>query len=140
MTEFWKKIMKRRIFIKTGAVAAFGLTAMRLKGQEQKPKVKLPVTVQIAGSSGLSEEIVPPVFQLAGKAPNTFSSKLPWTPLEKGGFEQKNKQGRRMVIEKDGLASVYDREGKRIYSSVFPQAANLYRALVKSQEMLLKVR
>ncbi|MCX6577961.1 MAG: hypothetical protein NTV82_16420 [Candidatus Aminicenantes bacterium] len=132
--------MKRRFFFRVGAVAAFGIAGMKLKAQGQKPKIKLPVSVQISAARDLSEDIVPPVFNLGGGKVNTFSSKLPWTPLVEGGFEQENKHGRRMVIQKDGLASIYGRDGKLIHSSTFPQAADLYRALVKSQEMLLKVR
>ncbi len=140
MMRFLERIVNRRFVIKTGASAALGLAGMKLGAREQRSRIKLPITVQITASRGLPEDIVPPVFQLASKPPNTFSSKLQWTPLENGGFEQKNKYGQRMVIEKDGLASIYDPNGKQVYSAIFPQAADLYRALVKSQEMLQKVR
>jgi len=140
MNNFWEKVMKRRVFFRVGAIATFGIAGMKLKAQKQKAKIKLPVSVQIAAGRGLLENIVPPVFTDSELKLNTFSSKLPWTPLVEGGFEQENKQGRRMVIQKDGLTSIYDRDGKLIHSSTFPQAADLYRALVKSQEMLLKVR
>lgn len=140
MKSFWGKIMKRRIFLRVAAAAGFGIAGMKLRAQGQKSKIKLPVSVQVTADRGLIENIVPPVFSDVQKRLNTFSSKLPWTPLDDGSFEQENKQGRRMVIQKDGLTSIYGHDQKLIHSSTFPQAADLYQALVKSQEMLLKIR
>lgn len=140
MSSYLDKVVGRRFVLRIAAVlAGLGLTRLTLKAQRAKVKTKISLTAVAAGC-GLPENIAPPGVSSGGIAMNTFSSKLPWAARDDGGFEQENNQGRRMVIQKDGATSIYGRDGKLVLSSKFQQAADLYRALAKSKEMLNKTR
>ncbi len=63
-----------------------------------------------------------------------------WTFMPDKSFQKMDQQKNRLVIKEDGETRVFDRNGKLLLTKSDPVAAEIYKALIKSMEMVEKAK